>query len=137
MGLRANYGRQLARVPTAVAIQGSAVVGQALSATFEAAGDPPTKIEYRISRVLTVFRQPIVDPPPKVSSMAEGALWGRSGPIANAACGRNGQRLATGKAAYNADDLLLLTMSALAGSTRLRCGVRAEVRGRPCRRRGR
>jgi hypothetical protein len=33
-----------------VSAQGSAVVGQALRATFEAAGDPPTKIEYQWRR---------------------------------------------------------------------------------------
>jgi hypothetical protein len=33
-----------------VSIQGSAVVGQALGATFEAAGDPPTTIEYQWRR---------------------------------------------------------------------------------------
>jgi hypothetical protein len=35
---------------TSVGIQGSAVVGQTLWATFEAAGDPPTTIEYRWRR---------------------------------------------------------------------------------------
>jgi hypothetical protein len=33
-----------------VSIQGSAVVGETLAATFEAAGDPPTKIEYQWRR---------------------------------------------------------------------------------------
>jgi hypothetical protein len=33
-----------------VSIQGSAVVGQTLSAAFEAAGDPVTKIEYHWRR---------------------------------------------------------------------------------------
>jgi hypothetical protein len=33
-----------------VSIQGTAVVGQTLSATFEAAGDPPTTIEYQWRR---------------------------------------------------------------------------------------
>ena len=35
---------------TSVSIQGSAVVGQTFWATFEAAGDPPTTIEYRWRR---------------------------------------------------------------------------------------
>ena len=35
---------------TSVSIQGSAVVGETLWATFEAAGDPPTTIEYRWRR---------------------------------------------------------------------------------------
>ncbi len=35
---------------TSVSIQGSAVVGQTLWATFEAAGDPPTRIEYQWRR---------------------------------------------------------------------------------------
>jgi hypothetical protein len=35
---------------TSVSIQGSAVVGQTLGATFEAAGDPPTTIEYQWRR---------------------------------------------------------------------------------------
>ena len=33
-----------------VSIQGSAVVGQTLSATFEAAGDPVTTVEYQWRR---------------------------------------------------------------------------------------
>ena len=35
---------------TLVSIEGSAVVGATLRATFEAAGDPPTKIEYQWRR---------------------------------------------------------------------------------------
>jgi hypothetical protein len=35
---------------TSVSIQGSAIVGQTLGATFEAAGDPPTTIEYQWRR---------------------------------------------------------------------------------------
>ena len=35
---------------TSVSIEGSAVVGATLRATFEAAGDPPTKIEYKWRR---------------------------------------------------------------------------------------
>jgi hypothetical protein len=35
---------------TSVSIQGSAIVGETLSATFQAAGDPPTTIEYQWRR---------------------------------------------------------------------------------------
>ena len=50
LGLTGSAAAETKPALTSVSIQGSAVVGERLLATFEAAGDPPTTIEYKWRR---------------------------------------------------------------------------------------
>jgi hypothetical protein len=47
LGLTGSAAAETRPALTSVIIEGSAVVGERLLATFEAAGDPPTTIEYK------------------------------------------------------------------------------------------
>jgi hypothetical protein len=50
LGLTGSAAAETRPALTSVSIEGSAVVGERLLATFEAAGDPPTTIEYKWRR---------------------------------------------------------------------------------------